>query len=272
MKRYWFVFVCLAVVITMTRMAWADDFEWYTVKDKISGGINFRSEPSLDSEILECMILEFIYVVPLFKIVEKRMDGWYRAVSNRNGVARNVKYGYRCFWVAGWLLRKVDPEKEKLGILVPADYGYSIGINVHRKPHVFSYSEIDVVPNQWEYVYASVKMTGKRIGPFIEIIQLCCFGKGSKGFVLGEYFGFKGDDKYLEFPVSKIFYTRATYLDGGYYLGSFTARVEPSILSEWAGDYGSGGMRVKVIGEQGYFYRTSKGKWIFKQCLVDSKK
>jgi len=271
MKKYLFLFVLLLVVFTMTH-AWANDFEWYTVKDEISGGINFRSEPILDSEVLVCMILDnFVYVIPLFRVVEKRMDGWYKVQSNRNGVDINVNYEYKYFWVAGWLLRKVNPEKEKLGILVPADYEYSIGVNVHKEPHVFSCSE-GGVPNRWKYVYVAVKMTGKRIGPFIEIIQLCCFGKGSKGFVLGEYFGFKEGSKYLKFSVPKTFYTRTIYLDGGYYSGSFTARAGPSILSRKVYNYASGGMQVEVVGEQGHFYKTSKNKWIFKQCLIGPKK
>jgi len=270
MKRYWFIFVLVLVVFTITHVAWADNFEWYTLKDEVSGGINFRSSPSLDGEILECMIIGFIHMVPLFKIVEKRPDGWYKAQSNRNGVARNVDYEYGYFWVAGWYLRKVDIEKEKLGILVPADYEYYEGIRVHKEPHVFSDSE-HTVPSKLRYIYASVKMTGKHIGPLIEIIQLRYSGKGSKDFVLSGYFGFKVGSEYLEFSIPKILYTRAIRIDGGHYSGSFNVRSGPSILNEWAGNYGSGGMKVTVIGEQGHFYKTSKGnKWILKQCLVDS--
>jgi len=173
--------------------------------------------------------------------------------------------------VAGWLLRKVNLKEEMLSILVPADYNYQIGIDVHKKPHVFSYSRWDAVPNTWEYVYAAVKMTGKHIGPFIEIVELCCYHKDQKRFVYDEYFGFKKDSRYMEFPVPKILYTRSTYLDGSYYSGSLATRSKPSILSKKAGVYMYGGMRVKVIGEQGYFYKTRKNKWILKQCLVDSK-
>jgi len=273
MKKYWFLFIFLSMAITITQVVQADDFEWYTMKDEISGGINFRSEPSLDSKVLKCMILDFHYVVPLFKVVEKRPDGWYKVQSNRNGVARNINYQYKYFWVAGWLLRKVDPKKEKLGILVPADYEYSVGIAIYQEPHIFSCPEWRrAIPNQWKYIYASVKMTGKRIGPFIEIIQPCGLGKGDKSFVLGEYFGLSGleeNDKYLEFSIPKIFYTRSTCLDNSYYSGSLVARVGPSILSKKAGNYASGGIQVEVIGEQGHFYKTSKNKWIFKQCLVD---
>jgi len=267
------ILVILLAVIAVNQVAWADNFEWYTVKDKISGAINFRSEPNLDSDILDYMMIKFCYVVPLFKIVEKKPNGWYRAKSNREGIARDVNYEYKYFWVAGWLLRKVDPQKEKLAILVPANYDYWMGINIHEKPHVFSYSISDAVPNYWEYIYASVKMTGKQIGPFVEILKLDCFNNNNKGkrFVFGEYFGFKKDNRYIKFSIPKIFYTRSTYLDYSYYSRSLTVRAKPSILSKKVGTYARGGMLVKVVGEQGYFYKTNKNKWILKQCLTSKK-
>lgn len=272
MKKILVLFVFLAAMgVMIDKTVWADDFEWYTLKDEISGAINFRSEPSLNSKILDYAIIQFCYVVPLFKIVEKRSDGWYRAKSNREGFARNTDYQYKYFWVAGCLLRKVDLQKEKLAVLVPADYDYSTGISVHEKPHVFSQPEWKAVPNDWQYIYASVKTTGKQTGPFIEIIQLDCFGKGNKEFVLAEYFGIKKQSRYLKFPVPKKFYTRSRYLNGDFYSGTLRTRKEPSILSRDAGDYARGGMPVKVIGEQGFFYKTSKEKWILKQCLVNSR-
>jgi len=60
MKRTLILFVLLAMV-AVSQKTWAD--EWYTVKDEISGGINFRSEPNLNSEILDCMILHNFFML-----------------------------------------------------------------------------------------------------------------------------------------------------------------------------------------------------------------
>ncbi len=270
MKKCSFLFI-LVLIIGVSQGVWAENFEWYTPKDKITGGIYLRNGPSLDSEVVELMCLPYFYVVPLLKVVGKEPNGMYKVLSNRNGTPRGVEYEYFYFWVAGWLLRKVDLEKENLALLVPAEYEYSNGINVYSKPHIFNEEGWGDIPNRWQYAYVSVKMTGKHIGPFVEITQLHGYGEGKREFTLSEFFGFKNNSPFIKYPATKRLYTRSTYLDGSRYRGIIIVRKKPSLLSTKAGYYVFGNLPVKVIGEQGYFYKTINHEWIFKQCLAEER-
>lgn len=271
MKKYYFLFILVLLIGGVCQGVWAEDFAWYTPKDRISGGIYLRQGPSLDSEVARLMILQYFYAKPLFKVVAKEPNGMYKVQSNRNGTPRDVDYEYFYFWVAGWLLRKVDLEKEKIAVLVPADYKYEYGINVYSKPHIFSEQGWDTVPNRWQYAYVSVKMTGQHVGPFIEIIQQYGNREGGKHFILSEFFGFKNNRPFIKYSAAKILYTRSTYLDGSSYRARVIVRKEPSLLSARAGYYAPGGSLVKVIGERGYFYKTYDDESIFKQCLVEQR-
>jgi hypothetical protein len=273
MKKYGFLFIFLfilaLILVGVCQGAGAEDFAWYTPKERVTGGINLRQGPSLHSEVAELVILQYFYAVPLFKVVAKDPKCMFKVQSNRNGTPRNADYKYSYFWVASWLLRKVDLEKDKLAVLLPADYEYKYGINVYSQPHIFSEQSWDTVPNCWQYAYVSVEMTGRHEGPFIEIIQQYGSREGGKYFILSEFFGFKSNAPPIKYPTARTLYTRSTYLDGSRYWGRISVRKEPSLLSLETGYYACGGLSVKVIGEQGDFYNTRDGEWIFKQCLVE---
>lgn len=268
MRKHKILFFLVLFFLLGGSNVYAEGYEWYAIKEGVTGGINFRQGPSMDSEIVECMILNFMFPVPLFRVVEELPSGWYRVQSNRNGTPRNVEYEYTYFYVASMLLRKVDLVAEKLAVLEPADYWYNNGIDIHPSPHVFSYSRWTAFPNTWKYVYPAVQMTGLHEGPMMQIVQLCCHGEASKHWVVSEFFGIKSpNNTFKKYPKPQILYTRIIYIEGGAYLGSFYTRAKPSILSSVSGGYAGGDIQVRTVGEQGYFYLTDKGKWIFKQCL-----
>ncbi len=271
MKKYGFLFILVLLIVGFSQGVLAEDFEWYTVKDGVRGGLFLRKGPGRDSPVLEKTADWYFFLEPLFKVVGKEPNGMYKCLSNRNGVPRVIDYKYFHFWAAGEYLRKVDPEKEKLALLVPADYEYFFGINVYEKPHIFYEEGWGDLPNRWQYAYGAVKMTGKHVGPFIETFQLHGRYQGKIYFVLSEFFGFKNNSPFKKYPAVKILYTRSKYLNDELCLKRIFFREKPSILSLKAGYYGSGGAPVRVIGEQGDFYKTRDREYIFKQCLVEKK-
>ena len=80
----------IVACVVIATSSFAEEFEWYGVKDGVSGGINLRKEASLDAGIHTCMILNFFYVKPLFKVVAKEGE-WFKCKSNRDGIPRQPR-------------------------------------------------------------------------------------------------------------------------------------------------------------------------------------
>ena len=99
--------------------------------------------------------------------------------------------------------------------------------------------------------------TGKNQGGWIEIKH-----RGVVGWIFGEFVGHSIAAEYQEFDLSKYYWTETERI---------VARCQPTILSACCGFCIYKDTLIKIVGQQGLWLKTDKGKWIYHELLKEAK-